>query len=132
MREHHVAGDVAVRIADRMSVSGAGRGQRLESEALQVTGTADIPRVWDDKAAALVKLAECTAFIGGAHESGLFMRWASRQCLQQRAIIASTSKGGSPSRPEFRGVNTRDGGIFRHRDVIDLTMLLLSAAPVIR
>jgi hypothetical protein len=34
MREHHIAVHVAIRTADRMSVSGACRGQRLESKAL--------------------------------------------------------------------------------------------------
>ena len=36
MGEHHVAGDVTVRIADRVSIARARRRQRLEAEALHV------------------------------------------------------------------------------------------------
>jgi hypothetical protein len=38
-----------------MGVAGTGGRQRLEAEALQVAGTADIPRIGNDEAAALVR-----------------------------------------------------------------------------
>src|SRR5262249_11168036 len=82
VREHHVPGDVAIRVAYRMGVSGAGRGQGFESKSLQIAGAADIPWVWDNEAAALVQRSKAVAFFGDAHEAAC--KWAEdRQCLQR-------------------------------------------------
>src|SRR5208282_536130 len=53
-----------------MGVSRAGRRQRLEAEALQIARGADIPRIGDDEAAALVELAEGLALIGNRGAGG--------------------------------------------------------------
>ncbi len=55
MRQHLVARLRAVGIAHRMGVAGAGGGQRLEAEALKIARAADVPRIGNDEAAALVR-----------------------------------------------------------------------------
>src|SRR6185437_10135125 len=64
MRQRHVARDGAVGEAERMRVAGRGRRQRLEAEALQIAGAADIPWVGNDETPALVQFAECLALVG--------------------------------------------------------------------
>ena len=83
MREHHVAGHVAVRIAMRMRVTRTGRSQRLEAETLQIAGASDIPRVGNDEAAALMQRAKRAAFVGDAHVLAPGKQAGTRQCLQR-------------------------------------------------
>ena len=70
VRQHVVARLRAVGIAFGMRVAGAGRGDGLEAEALKIARAADVPRVRNDEAAALVQLAEGLALVGGRRTGG--------------------------------------------------------------
>ena len=58
-----VDGDAVVGLADGPGKARAGGGQRLEAEMLQRLGAADIERIGDDEAAALVQLLERGALV---------------------------------------------------------------------
>jgi hypothetical protein len=53
MRHHLIAADRVVRLPARERVSGAGGRQCLESEQLEQSGRADIPRIGNDERARL-------------------------------------------------------------------------------
>ena len=95
VRQHHVAAFGAVRQAERMGVAGTGGGQRLEAEALQIKRRADIPRIGNDKAAAVMQRAKDAAFVGGGR-LGHGALWMKRR---DRATITRT-----------RTMPFRDGG----------------------
>src|SRR5215510_8439384 len=69
--EHQVARHRAVGIALREGKAGAGRGERLEAERLQVTRAANVPGIGNDEAAALMQLAEGLALVGDARHGAL-------------------------------------------------------------
>jgi hypothetical protein len=69
MGQRHVAGDAVVGRAVRPREAGAGGGQRLEAQALQVARAARVPGVGDHEAAGLMQRGEGAALVGdvGAH-----------------------------------------------------------------
>src|SRR5271168_3031763 len=66
MIQYPIPGHAAVAVSMRPREAGAGGGQRLETDTLQIAGSAHIPRIRDDETAALVQTMKCTAFIGDA------------------------------------------------------------------
>src|SRR6202035_1681611 len=64
MGEYVVAALGAVGITFRMRMAGAGRRQGLEAKALQVSRTADVPRIGNDEAAGFMKLMKSLALVG--------------------------------------------------------------------
>src|SRR5216683_6541555 len=66
MIEHPVARHAAVAVAMRPRESGAGGGERLEAEALQVACASHVPWIGNDEATRLVQFVKCAALIGNA------------------------------------------------------------------
>src|SRR5271168_1338840 len=66
MIQYPIPGHAAVAVSMRPREAGAGGGQSLETDTLQIAGAAHIPRIRDDETAALVQTMKCTAFIGDA------------------------------------------------------------------
>src|ERR1700736_2659727 len=66
MIEHPVARHAAVTMAMRPRESGAGGGERLEAEALQVACASHVPGIGNDEAPCLVQFVKCAALIGNA------------------------------------------------------------------
>src|SRR4051794_13538219 len=67
MREHHIAGHIAVRQADGMGIARRRGSERLEAERLEIARGADVPRIGNDEAAALVQAAKGLALVSGTH-----------------------------------------------------------------
>ncbi len=63
MRQHLVDRDFVVGLADGPGKAGAGRGDRLEAEMSQGLGAADVERVRQHEAAALMQAAESRALV---------------------------------------------------------------------
>ena len=70
MLQHIVAGDRIVRTADRPRKAGAAGGEGHQSQMLQETGTADIPRIGKHETAFLMERAEGSAFFGNVAGHG--------------------------------------------------------------
>ena len=69
MGERQIPAELPIGKALAEGETGAGRGKRLEAEALQIARAAHVPRVGNDETAGLVKLAEGAAFLGdGGHD----------------------------------------------------------------
>src|SRR6266404_4664697 len=66
MIEHAVARHAAVPVAMRPCESGAGGGESLEAEALQVARTAHVPGVGKDEASRLVQFVKGATLVGNA------------------------------------------------------------------
>src|SRR5258708_27135208 len=66
MIEHPVARHPAVPVAMRPRESGAGGGERLEAEALQVACASHVPWVGNDEASCLVQFVKCATLVGNA------------------------------------------------------------------
>src|SRR6266481_9425458 len=66
MIEHAVARHAAVPVAMRPCESGAGGGERLEAETLQVACASHVPWVGNDEASCLVQFVKCAALVGNA------------------------------------------------------------------
>jgi len=66
MIQHPIAGHSAISMAVRPCEAGAGGGQRLEADTLQIAGAANIPWIGNYEAAALVQAMKGAAFIGDA------------------------------------------------------------------
>src|SRR5262249_52048336 len=134
MGEHHVQGHVAVGIAVRMRVTRAGCRQRLETQALQIAGCPDVPRVWDDETASLVQCAERAAFFGDTHGSD--PRDSVEATMPPTLMQLQSTLHLLLCFPGLRrapgAINTRAASIFRHRVVIGMTWHLLFAAAAIR
>jgi hypothetical protein len=117
-----------------MCVTRAGCCQRLETQPLQIAGSPDVPWVWDDETASLVKCAECAAFFGNSHGAIPEMAWRRDNASNPHAIainLAFVSDSGGLRRATT-AINTRAASIFRHRVVIGMTCHLLFAAAAIR
>src|SRR4029078_3117889 len=63
MREHHVAGNVTVRVTDRMRIARTLGCQGLDTEALHVACTAHVAGIWNHEAGALIKGSERALFM---------------------------------------------------------------------
>ena len=91
MIQHPIPGHAAVAVTMRPRESGAGGGQRLETDTLQIAGAAHIPRIRNDEAAALVQAMKCAAFIGDA---GTNMRHAETPAylMERRVGVDQTTQ----------------------------------------
>src|ERR1700693_2272494 len=66
MIEHPVARHAAVPMAMRPCESGAGGGERLEAEALQIACASHVPWIGNDEASCLVQFVKGAALVGDA------------------------------------------------------------------
>src|SRR5262245_46561521 len=85
MLENIVAGDCIVRTTGRPGKASAAGGERHESQMLQETGTADIPRIGEHETAFLMECSEGGAFFGNiaGHGGPRFLFWSRISCRIQ-------------------------------------------------
>src|SRR5207247_6568784 len=105
MGEHHRAGHGAVGEALCESEARAGRGERLESETLQIARRAHVPGVGDDEASLRVELAErCALFGGRGHGGASLLRsaeWVRAIVSRLRRCVGCTGRCAYASRKSW-------------------------------
>src|SRR5262249_24392170 len=75
MRQHAIAADGVVRQSQRPGRTRARGGDRFEAEMLEIARAADIPRIGNDEAAALMERTKHAALLGDAgHDAFLSPR----------------------------------------------------------
>src|SRR5215510_9926699 len=115
MGEHRRARHAAVGETLREGEARAGRGERLESETLQIARRAHVPGVGDDEASLRVELAERCALFGGRGHGGASLRsaeWIGAIVSRLRRCVGWTGRRAHASRKSWdRAPVALEGGL---------------------